>query len=109
ELLAAVAPDVVERVLAHNRRQSRALGVEQLRSRQRPEDFLDLQGVLERTASLDRAAAALPDAGALQARRALAPGYTRPELAVLSGRVKIQLQGTLLAGTLPDEPLLQPY
>jgi len=107
-LLAAVEPEVAERVLAHNRRQARLLGVEQVRSRTRLEEFRALMEELEAAGELDRALAALPDRVALRARRGAFLGLARPELAVLMAHAKLHLQGAALASTLPDDPLLEP-
>jgi len=108
-LLQAVTDDVVERVLAHNRRQARLLDLDQLRSRTRLADFRDLIAELERTAGLDRALEALPDREALRARRGTFLGLTRPELAVLTAYAKIHLQREMLASPLPDDPLVESY
>jgi len=108
-LLAEVTDEVVARVLAHNRTQSRVLSVDQVRSRARLLDFRDLAADLERTVGLDRMLEALPDAETLRARRATYVGLTRPELAVLMAYTKIQLQRDVLGSSLPDEPLLEPY
>jgi glutamate dehydrogenase len=108
-LLARVTDDVVVRVLAQNRRQSRLLGLDQVRSRTRLADFRELMTELEQTAGLDRALEALPDRDALRARRGTFLGLTRPELAVLMAYTKIQLQRALVASNLPDDPLLEHF
>ena len=108
-LLQAVTEAVVGRVLAHNRRQSRLLGLDQLRSRSRLTDFRDLIAELERTAGLDRALEALPDREALRARRSAFLGLTRPELAVLAAYTKSRLQRVMLESRLPDDPLVEAY
>ncbi len=104
-LLAEVTPDVVERVLAHNRAQSELLGVDELRSRTRLADFRDLMAELERVVGLDRSLEVLPDRDALRARRPTFLGLTRPELAVLMAYTKISLQRALLASELADDTL----
>jgi len=108
-LLAEVTDEVVARVLAHNRAQSRLLSLDQVRSRRRLADFRELMAELGRAAGLDRALEALPDADTLRARRAVYPGLTRPELAVLMAYAKIHLQHALLASPLPDDPLVEPH
>jgi glutamate dehydrogenase len=108
-LLAAVTDDVVARVLDHNRRQSRVLGLDQTRTRTRLEDFRELIAHLERAAGLDRAFEGLPERDHLRARRGTFLGLARPELAVLMGYTKIALQRELLASTLPDDPLVESY
>jgi glutamate dehydrogenase len=108
-LLDAVTNDVAARVLAHNRAQSRLLGVDQIRSRSRAADFRELIAELERTAGLDRVLEALPDRDALRGRRATFLGLTRPELAVVMAYTKLHLRAEVLASALPDEPLAEPY
>src|SRR5262249_59641994 len=106
-LLGAVREDVVARVLAHNQRQARILGTDQLRSRTRPAEFLEHQLALEAQAGLDRQQAALPEGETLRARRAGFAGYTRPELAALMAFTKIHLRTALLASAVPDERLCE--
>ncbi|HYV57915.1 MAG TPA: NAD-glutamate dehydrogenase domain-containing protein, partial [Candidatus Nitrosopolaris sp.] len=108
-LLAAVTDEVVARVLDHNRRQSRLLGLDQTRSRTRLEDFRELIADLERAGGLDRAFEVLPERDHLRARRGTFLGLSRPELAVLMGYTKIALQRELLASALPDDPLVESY
>jgi len=108
-LLAELTEDVVARVLAHNRSQSRLLSVDQIRSRRRVEDFRGLLAELERTAGLDRVLESMPDGDALRARRGAYLGLTRPELAVLMAYTKLALGHALLASALPDDALLVPY
>jgi len=107
-LLVDVGPEVADRVLAHNRSQNRLLGVDQIRSRTRLEDFRAVMAELERSAGLDRVLAGLPDRETLRDRRATFLGLTRPELAVLTAFTKIRLRDELLASSLPDDPLLEP-
>ena len=104
-LLEQVTDDVVARVLAHNRAQSRILGLDQVRSRTRLADFRELMSELERTVGLDRTLEALPDRDGLRARRGSFLGLTRPELAVLMAYTKIELKRTLLGSSLPDDAL----
>jgi NAD-specific glutamate dehydrogenase len=81
-LLQAVSDEVVASVVAHNRSQSLALGLDQLRSRARLMDFRELMTVLERSAHLDRTLEGLPDREALRARRGPLP---RPHAARARG------------------------
>jgi glutamate dehydrogenase len=64
---------------------------------------------LERSAGLDRGLEALPDRDQLRARRATFLGLTRPELAVLVAYTKIHLQRELLASSVPEDRLLEPW
>lgn len=108
-LLEAMCPDVVRHVLAHNQRQSRVLGVDQVRSRTRLADFRDHQADLERDAGLDRVLESLPDRAALRARRGAFLGLTRPELAVLMAYTKLDQTSELLASPVLDDPLFESY
>jgi glutamate dehydrogenase len=108
-LLVAITDEVAARVLAHNRAQSRLLSLDQVRSRRWLPDFRELLGELERSAGLDRVLEALPDGDGLRARRGTFLGLSRPELAVVTAYTKIALQRSVLASSLPDDPLLEPY
>jgi glutamate dehydrogenase len=108
-LLTELAPEVARRVLGHNRRQARALSLDQLRSQTRVDDFRELMAQLEHAGVLDRQLEALPDRDALRNRRGAFLGFTRPELAVLLARSKLALQQRLLAATLPDDPFFERY
>jgi glutamate dehydrogenase len=107
-LVASVTDEVVAAVLAHNRDQSRVLGVDQVRSRTRLDDFRELIAELEHTAGLDRSLEALPDRDTLRARRSDYLGLTRPELAIVMAYEKIAIERAVLASSLPEEPLLVP-
>jgi glutamate dehydrogenase len=106
-LLTELTTAVVERVLAHNRGQSRLLGVDQVRSRTQLARFRELAAGLEQRTGLDRLLEGVPDADALRARRGAFLGLTRPELAVLMAYAKLDLQRDVRLSTLPDDPLLE--
>ncbi|MCW5893511.1 MAG: NAD-glutamate dehydrogenase [bacterium] len=104
-LLKAVQDDVARHVLAHNRRQSWLLTVEQARSRERLGDFRDHAAALAREADVAGVLEVLPDAAILRARRAAHPGLLRPELALLMAHTKIALQHALRDAALLDDPI----
>lgn len=108
-LLATVEPEVIERVLDHNRRQARVLTLDQWRSRTRLHEFREWIGQLEAAGLLDRRAEQLPDRDQLRARRPVFLGLTRPELAVLLAHSKRWLQHELLNSTLPDDGFFEGY
>lgn len=94
-LLAQVADEACERVLAHNRAQALSLSLDAQRSRSDPEPFLwaieylcDAEGVAPEEGLL-------PDAAALETREG---GLARPELAWLLGLAKLHLRHSLLSG-----------
>jgi glutamate dehydrogenase len=62
---------------------------------------------LELTAHLDRALEFLPTPRQLQERHAAGLGLTAPELAVLLATTKLELQRSLAASDLPDDPALR--
>ncbi|HXQ23650.1 MAG TPA: NAD-glutamate dehydrogenase domain-containing protein [Candidatus Acidoferrales bacterium] len=108
-LLAELTPEVTRRVLAHNRRQARILGLDQMRSQTHLADFRELMVQLESEGLLDRHLDGLPDRETLRNRRGVLPGLTRPELAVLLAHGKLALQQRLLASALPDDPFVEAY
>lgn len=108
-LLEMVEPEVIERVLDHNRRQARVLSLDHWRSRTRLHEFREWMAQLEAEGLLDRRAEQLPDRDQLRARRPVFLGLTRPELAVLLSHSKRWLQRELLASTLPDDAFFETY
>jgi glutamate dehydrogenase len=106
-LLAELTDQVCEHVLADNRRQVRALTIDQFRSRTRLADFRDLIAQLEAEAQLDRQLERLPNREALRQRRAVFLGLTRPELAVVLAYSKLHLQHQLLQSSLTDDVFLE--
>lgn len=108
-LLTELTPEVTERVLAHNRRQARALSLDQLRSQTRLNDFRDLMIHLESEGLLDRHLEGLPEREGLRNRRGIFLGLTHPELAVLLAHSKLALQQWLLASTAPDDAFFETF
>jgi glutamate dehydrogenase len=106
-VLAELADATCESVLAHNRSQALALGLDQARSRTHLAGFRDLMAILEAEAGLDRQLVHLPTREALRARRPVSLGLTRPELAVLLAATKLDLQHRLVHSPLCDDPALE--
>jgi len=105
-LLASMTDDVAELVLADNSAQANALEIAAV-------EAASLVGVharqierLEQTAHLDRALEFLPSAKQLQERHAAGLGLTAPELAVLLAYTKLELERSLVASDVPDDPAL---
>jgi glutamate dehydrogenase len=107
-LLAEMTDEVGRLVLADNYYQTQSLAVSGVRS----EKLLDAQQALvrafEKMGRLNRAVEYLPSDDAFAERRANKQGLTAPERAVLLAYSKMVLFDQLLAGTLIDEPYLQP-
>jgi glutamate dehydrogenase len=107
-LLAAMADDVAELVLADNEAQANALSIAGV-------EAAALVGVharqierLEAAHHLDRALEALPTPKQLQERHVAGLGLTTPELAVLLAYTKLELEAALVASDVPDDPYLLP-
>ncbi|MBP1686348.1 MAG: glutamate dehydrogenase [Deltaproteobacteria bacterium] len=109
QLLQELTPEVARRVLSHNGRQARILGLDQLASQTHIDSFRELMNQLESEGVLDRQLEALPDREALRNRRGLFLGLTRPELATVMGYTKLWLQRHVLASRLPDDAFFEIY
>jgi glutamate dehydrogenase len=108
-LLLELTPEVTRRVLRHNGRQARILGLDQLASQTQLDTFRDLMTQLESEGVLERQLEGLPDRDTLRNRRSAFLGLTRPELAALLGYTKLWLQRHVLASALPDDPFFDSY
>jgi len=108
QILRDLVGAVTQRVLGQNIRQSRILGLDQLRSQTHAMELRDLMAQLESEGGLDRRLHHLPDRETLRDRRSQFLGLTRPELAVLLAYSKLSLQHQLLASSLTDDPYFEP-
>ncbi len=105
-LLFEMTDEVAELVLRNNYLQTLALslaersGMEDLPSRQRLMQTLELRGLL------DRAVEFLPDDVEIAERRRRMQALTRPELAVLLAYAKLTLYSDMLETQVPDDPYL---
>ncbi|WP_142850505.1 NAD-glutamate dehydrogenase [Telmatospirillum sp. J64-1] len=106
ELLAAMTDEVAELVLRHNYLQTQAITRIEAQAPEILDQHVRLMRMLEKAGRLNRAIEFLPDDEALAERAAAHQGLTRPEIAVIFGYSKIWLYDQLLAGDLPDDPLL---
>lgn len=109
ELLEELTEAVAELVLDNNRSQSLAISLDELRVRESVDDMRDLMYTLEKAGDLDRAAEGLPSTDVLHERRERGQSMVRPELCVLLAYSKLSLKAQLLAGTLPDDPVMESY
>src|SRR5690606_25770333 len=89
-LLEEVKGDVTRLVLRDNVRQSLAVSLDELRSRQAIGDFSGLVLAFERARMLDRRAVGIPDLDELQEREERGQGLTRPTLCLLLAYAKLQ-------------------
>ena len=104
DLVAAVASDVVDRILYDNFLQAQILAQEREASATRLEAYEDLMVLLEGEGSLDRGLEHLPSTDELNERARAGEGMQTPELAVLLAYAKRSLSEWLLASSLPDDP-----
>ena len=109
DLLEEMTDEVSRLVLHNNISQSRAVSLDEARSREAVAEFAGLISALERDKVLDRGSAAIPSSDELQDRAEEGLGLTRPSLSVLLAYAKLQAQAALLASELPDELALQEY
>jgi glutamate dehydrogenase len=106
KLLARMTDDVAALVLRDNGRQAQALSLAAHQAPSMLEVHQRFIRHLEQVARLDRELEALPDAEAIEERRAAGQGLTRPELAVLFAYSKVTLYAELVESGLPEDPWL---
>lgn len=108
-LLEELTEQVAELVLDNNRSQSRAISLDERRSRESLDDVRDLMFALEKAGELDRTAEHLPSSDVLFERKERGQSMARPELCVLLAYAKLSLKAQLLSGGLPDDPVTYSY
>ena len=105
-LLKYMTDEVAALVLRGNYQQSQSISVMEAQAADLLDRHARFMRSLERAGRLDRAIEFLPDEEAIQERKNLGRGLTRPEIAVLLSYGKIALYRELLASDLPDDPQL---
>ncbi len=105
-LLAEMTDAVADRVLAASYRQTQALSLSLTQASSLVNAHMRLIRHLEQEAGLDRELEHLPSEQEGHDRQAAGLGLLGPELAVLMAHVKIDLDATLLASDLPEDPFL---
>jgi glutamate dehydrogenase len=106
QLLTRMTGDVAALVLRNNYLQSQALSTLESQAVSRLPEYQHLIRQLERSGELNRRIEFLPDDEALDERRKLSQGLTRPELAVLLSYSKIWLSHHLVESDVPEDPYL---
>ncbi|MBX7143838.1 MAG: NAD-glutamate dehydrogenase [Oligoflexia bacterium] len=109
KLLKAMAPEVVEHVLDHNRGHALVLTLAKDRSIKNLGYFQSLIREMHRLGYVNRHLECLPDEEELRDRIAHRLPMTRPELAVCIAAVKLWVKDGILKSTLPQDPALQDY
>ncbi|MGE4218700.1 MAG: NAD-glutamate dehydrogenase [Alphaproteobacteria bacterium] len=105
-LLERMTDEVADLVLRDNYQQALALSVKEAQAPRELDRHQRFMRGLERAGHLNRAIEFLPDDEEIDRRGAARQGLTRPELAILLAYAKIVTFDELLAGSLPDDPLL---
>jgi glutamate dehydrogenase len=106
DLLAQVAGEVADLVLANNYRQNLQLSVAEAHAADSLDRHVTLIRFLEREGYLDRVAEFLPDEVGVAALQSSAAGLSRPELCVLLAHSKRSLRDDLDDSDVPDDPHL---
>ncbi|MDT0511233.1 MULTISPECIES: NAD-glutamate dehydrogenase [unclassified Halomonas] len=109
QLLADMTGEVSELVLLGNYRQTQALDLAELLSKQGVGPFRRFISELEATGQLDRELEFLPADEELQERAANQQGMLLPELAMLISYAKSVLKDDLIVSDLPDDPVIERY
>ncbi|WP_280547608.1 NAD-glutamate dehydrogenase [Halomonas sp. 11-S5] len=106
QLLADMTGEVSDLVLLDNYRQTQALDLAELLSRQGIGPFRRFISELEAAGQIDRELEFLPDDEVLKERAANEQGMLLPELSVLISYAKSVLKGDLIASDVPDDPTI---
>ena len=107
QLLADMTGEVSELVLRGNYRQTQALDLAELLSREGVGPFRRFISELEAAGQIDRELEFLPGDEVLEERAANQQGMLLPELAVLISYAKSVLKGDLITSEVPDDPVME--
>ncbi|QTF93971.1 NAD-glutamate dehydrogenase domain-containing protein, partial [Halomonas sp. BM-2019] len=106
QLLADMTGEVSELVLRGNYRQTQALDLAEILSREGIGPFRRFISELEAVGQIDRELEFLPDDAVLEERAANQQGMLLPELSVLISYAKSVLKGDLITSDTPDDPVV---
>ncbi|MFB9146607.1 NAD-glutamate dehydrogenase [Halomonas alkalicola] len=109
QLLADMTEEVADLVILDNYRQTQALDISAIFSRQGIDPYRRFISGLEAAGQLDRELEFLPSDEELLERANSEQGMTHPELSVLISYSKSVLKGEVLASDVPDDPYIQQY
>ncbi|EPC02512.1 glutamate dehydrogenase [Litchfieldella anticariensis FP35 = DSM 16096] len=109
QLLAKMTDDVSKLVLISNYRQTQALSLAEILSREGLGPYRRFINELEANGQLDRELEFLPGDEALLERSNAGEGLTLPELSVLISYAKSVLKGDLIVSDVPDDPHIQQH
>lgn len=105
-LLEDMTAEVSELVLQNNYRQVQAISMAESRSLESMSEYQRYISHMESAGKLDRALEFLPEDDALNERRSMQIGLTRPELSVLISYSKAELKEALSLSDVPEDPYL---
>ncbi|WP_148254362.1 NAD-glutamate dehydrogenase [Aidingimonas lacisalsi] len=109
QLLAQMTDDVATLVLRGNYRQTQALSLSEILSREGMGPYRRFINELEASGHLDRELEFLPSDEALLERSQAGGGLTLPELSVLISYAKSVLKDDLIASDVPDDPYIRQH
>ncbi|MFC3282449.1 NAD-glutamate dehydrogenase [Litchfieldella rifensis] len=109
ELLARMTDDVAKLVLLGNYRQTQALSLSEILSKDGLGPYRRFINELEASGQLDRELEFLPDDETLFERSNAGEGLTLPELSVLISYAKSVLKGDLIVSDVPDDAYVQQH
>ncbi|AEA33194.1 NAD-glutamate dehydrogenase [Hippea maritima] len=96
KMLEDLTEEVTQRVLTHNYMQSFAVSLDEMRSKQEPDIFFELDNFLKNKGVLHKEDYPFPDRKELSLRVSRGVGYTRPELSVMLALNKMFVYNELL-------------
>ncbi|GGY05451.1 NAD-specific glutamate dehydrogenase [Litchfieldella qijiaojingensis] len=109
QLLARMTDDVAKLVLISNYRQTQALSLSEILSKEGLGPYRRFINELEANGQLDRELEFLPSDEELLERSNAGEGLTLPELSVLISYAKSVLKGDLIVSDVPDDPYIQQH
>ncbi|WP_025270638.1 NAD-glutamate dehydrogenase [Hippea sp. KM1] len=108
-MLEDLTEEVTQRVLTHNYMQSFAVSLDELRSKQEPDIFFELNNFLKNKGVLHKEDYPFPDRKELSLRVSKGIGYTRPELSVMLALNKMFIYDELLKSRVFSEDTIDQY
>ncbi len=109
KMLDSLTEEVTDRVLTHNYMQSFAVSLDELRSKEEPDVFFELNNFLIQKGILHREDYPFPDRKELSVRMSKGIGYTRPELSVMLALNKMFIYDELLKSDVFSDDTIDQY
>ncbi|WP_035589480.1 NAD-glutamate dehydrogenase domain-containing protein [Hippea jasoniae] len=109
KMLKDLTDEVTHRVLTHNYMQSFAVSLDEMRSKDEPDIFFELNNFLQQKGVLHKKDYPFPDRKELSVRISKNIGYTRPELSVMLALNKMFIYDQLLKSRVFSEDTIEQY